>query len=121
MLSLQSMTFLGFADDIFDIRWRHKLFLPSIASIPILMVYYVNFGITHIVVPIPIRFIFGRIIDLGESIFRISLFAILIDLGPNYFLFQIGFFYYVYMGMMAIFCTNSINILAGINGVEAGQ
>jgi len=25
------------------------------------------------------------------------------------------------MGMIAIFCTNSINILAGINGVEIGQ
>ncbi|RIA94959.1 glycosyl transferase family 4-domain-containing protein [Glomus cerebriforme] len=96
MLSLQSMTFLGFADDVFDIKWRYKLLLPAIASIPLLMVYYVNFGVTHIVVPIPLRFIFGRIIDLG-------------------------FLYYVYMGMMAIFCTNSINILAGINGVEIGQ
>ncbi|CAI2177949.1 5402_t:CDS:2 [Funneliformis geosporum] len=96
MLSLQSMTFLGFADDVFDIRWRYKLLLPAIASIPILMVYYVNFGVTHIVVPIPLRFIFGRIMDLG-------------------------FLYYIYMGMIAIFCTNSINILAGINGVEIGQ
>jgi UDP-N-acetylmuramyl pentapeptide phosphotransferase/UDP-N-acetylglucosamine-1-phosphate transferase len=25
------------------------------------------------------------------------------------------------MGMLAVFCTNAINILAGINGVEAGQ
>lgn len=25
------------------------------------------------------------------------------------------------MGMLAIFCTNSINILAGINGIEVGQ
>ena len=32
-----------------------------------------------------------------------------------------GILYYVYMGMLAIFCTNAINILAGINGVEAGQ
>ena len=29
--------------------------------------------------------------------------------------------YYVYMGMLAVFCTNAINILAGINGVEVGQ
>lgn len=28
---------------------------------------------------------------------------------------------YIYMGMLAVFCTNSINILAGINGVEVGQ
>ena len=32
-----------------------------------------------------------------------------------------GIFYYVYMGMLAVFCTNAINILSGINGLEAGQ
>lgn len=32
-----------------------------------------------------------------------------------------GILYYVYMGMLAVFCTNAINILAGINGIEAGQ
>ena len=32
-----------------------------------------------------------------------------------------GLLYYVYMGMLAVFCTNAINILSGINGVEAGQ
>ncbi|CAG8494224.1 2472_t:CDS:2, partial [Acaulospora morrowiae] len=96
LLSLQSMTFLGLSDDLFDIRWRYKLMLPTIASIPLLMVYYVNFGETHIMMPIPLRFLFGRIVDLG-------------------------FLYYVYMSMMAVFCTNSINILSGINGVEIGQ
>ena len=29
--------------------------------------------------------------------------------------------YYVYMGMLAVFSTNAINIMAGINGIEAGQ
>ncbi|CAG8570070.1 4312_t:CDS:2 [Paraglomus brasilianum] len=96
LLSLQSMILLGFADDVFDIRWRYKLLLPTIASIPILINYYVGSGETHISVPIPFRFIFGQILDLGPI-------------------------YYVYMGMMAVFCTNSINILAGINGVEIGQ
>ena len=32
-----------------------------------------------------------------------------------------GFLYYVYMGMLAVFCTNAINIMAGVNGLEAGQ
>ena len=32
-----------------------------------------------------------------------------------------GILYYIYMGMMAVFCTNAINILAGVNGLEAGQ
>ena len=33
----------------------------------------------------------------------------------------VGVLYYVYMGMLAVFCTNAINIIAGINGIEAGQ
>ena len=31
---------------------------------------------------------------------------------------QLGFLYYVYMGLLAVFATNAINILAGINGLE---
>ncbi|KAF9176800.1 tunicamycin resistance protein, partial [Haplosporangium sp. Z 11] len=96
LLSIQSMVFLGFADDVLDIRWRFKMPLPAIASIPLLMVYWVNLGVTYIVVPIPLRPIFGQLIDLGAI-------------------------YYIYMAMVAIFCTHSINIMAGINGVEVGQ
>ncbi len=40
------------------------------------------------------------------------------DRRPNHLL---GFLYYVYMGMLAVFCTNAINIYAGIKGLEAGQ
>ena len=32
-----------------------------------------------------------------------------------------GVLYYLYMGMLVVFCTNAINILSGINGVEVGQ
>ncbi|KAG0052152.1 tunicamycin resistance protein [Gryganskiella cystojenkinii] len=96
LLSIQSMVFLGFADDVLDIRWRFKMPLPAIAAIPLLMVYWVNMGVTYIVVPIPLRPILGQLIDLGAL-------------------------YYVYMAMVAIFCTHSINIMAGINGVEVGQ
>ncbi|KAG0286178.1 UDP-N-acetylglucosamine--dolichyl-phosphate N-acetylglucosaminephosphotransferase [Linnemannia gamsii] len=96
LLSIQSMVFLGFADDVLDIRWRFKMPLPAIASIPLLMAYWVHLGVTYIVVPIPLRPILGQLIDLGPL-------------------------YYVYMGMVAIFCTHSINIMAGINGVEVGQ
>lgn len=34
---------------------------------------------------------------------------------------DLGLLYYIYMGMLAVFCTNAINILAGINGLEVGQ
>lgn len=90
------MLLLGFADDVLDLRWRHKLLLPTMASLPLLMVYYVTFNGTTIIIPKPFQSIFGH--DLW--------------LGP---------LYYVYMGMLAVFCTNAINILAGINGLEVGQ
>ena len=38
-----------------------------------------------------------------------------------FFCFSPGILYYVYMGMLAVFCTNAINIVAGINGIEVGQ
>ena len=79
-----------------DLRWRHKLFLPTIASLPILVVYYITTNRTEIVVPLYLRQWIGNTIELG-------------------------LLYYVYMGMLAIFCTNAINILAGINGLEVGQ
>ncbi|KAM0144370.1 hypothetical protein ACHAO1_000128 [Botrytis cinerea] len=96
VLSLQSVVILGIGDDLFDIRWRHKFFIPAIASIPILIVYFVDFGVTQIVIPIPLQ------PYLGE-------------------LFQLGPLYYIYMASIAIFCPNSINILAGINGIEVSQ
>jgi len=96
LLSICCMIFLGFADDVLDLKWRDKLLLPTMASLPLLMVYFVNIGVTTIIIPKPVRFIFGFDLDLG-------------------------IFYYVYMGMLAVFCTNAINILSGINGVEAGQ
>lgn len=90
------MIFLGFADDVLDLRWRTKLVLPTIASLPLLMVYAVTYNNTTVVVPKPLRH------WLGFSLY----------LGP---------LYYVYLSMLAVFCTNAINIVAGINGIEAGQ
>ena len=34
---------------------------------------------------------------------------------------HLGPLYYIYLIMLIIFCLNSINILAGVNGLEAGQ
>ncbi|KAK0178204.1 hypothetical protein PV328_002177 [Microctonus aethiopoides] len=96
LLSICCMLLLGFADDVLDLRWRHKILLPTIASLPLLMVYYVNFNSTLIIIPKPFRVWFGLSVDLG-------------------------LIYYIYMGMLAVFCTNAINILAGINGLEVGQ
>lgn len=96
LLSICSMLFLGFADDVLNLKWRHKIVLPALATLPLLIIYKMTCGVTFVVVPLQLRFLFGHLVDLGV-------------------------FYYCYMSMMAIFCTHSINILAGVNGVEVGQ
>ncbi|KAI8846862.1 glycosyl transferase family 4-domain-containing protein [Chytridium lagenaria] len=96
LLTLFSMLFLGFVDDVVDIRWRVKIWMPLIASMPLLMVYFVTYNGTHVVMPMPLRPFFGRIVDLG-------------------------YLYYLYMVALCIFSTNAINIIAGANGVEGVQ
>ena len=61
-----------------------------------LVVYFVDFGVTEIVVPARLQKHLGELLDLG-------------------------WLYYVYMAAVAIFCPNCINILAGINGIEVSQ
>ena len=61
-----------------------------------LVVYFVDFGVTRVVVPTPLQNYLGELLDLG-------------------------WLYYVYMAAVAIFCPNCINILAGINGIEVSQ
>lgn len=86
------MLLLGFVDDVLDLKWKHKLLWPAIAALPILLVYGVSYNVTTVVLPKPLSFS----LDLGV-------------------------FYYLYMVSLVIFCTNAINIYAGINGLEAGQ
>ena len=96
LLSICSMILLGFVDDVLDLKWRHKIFLPAIASLPILVVYSITSNQTEVALPLILRSWTEGALD-------------------------IGLIYYVYMGILAIFCTNAINILAGINGIEVGQ
>ncbi|KAG6830391.1 hypothetical protein H0H87_008278 [Tephrocybe sp. NHM501043] len=103
---------LGFLDDVFDIRWRHKLPIPIIASIPLLMVYYAERGNTHVVVPLPLRFLFGTLVNLGGSDSFSVDYSKARSSGP---------LYYLYMSLLSTFSTNSFNILAGINGSEVSQ
>ncbi|XP_027069187.1 uncharacterized protein [Coffea arabica] len=93
LASICFMILLGFVDDVLDIPWRVKLLLPSVAALPLLMAYA---GHTTIIIPKPLVQYFGENIDLG-------------------------WIYKLYMGLLAVFCTNAINIHAGINGLEVGQ
>ena len=97
LLAICCMCFLGMADDVLDLRWRDRLWLPLAASLPLLMVYAVDGGGTVIILPKLLHAL------LGASSIRL------------------GLAYYFFMSCLAIFCTNSINILAGVNGLEVGQ
>jgi len=65
LLSICCMTLLGFADDVLDLKWRYKLLWPTIASLPLLMVYRVSFDLTTVIVPAPLRFLLGYSLDIG--------------------------------------------------------
>ncbi|KEG08989.1 putative UDP-N-acetylglucosamine-dolichyl-phosphate N-acetylglucosaminephosphotransferase [Trypanosoma grayi] len=88
------MLLLGFVDDVLDLRWRHKLLLSAIGSLPLVLTYD---GSVSVAVPRPL------VPYLHTS------------------LVYLGCLYLVYLSMLCIFCTNSINILAGVNGIEVGQ
>ena len=67
LLSICCMIFLGFADDVLALKWRHKLWLPTVASLPLLMVYFVNYNLTVIIVPKPFRCLVGFDMDIGRN------------------------------------------------------
>lgn len=99
LTSIFAMLMLGFIDDCYDLRWRYKLMFPFAASVPLLSVYYYSYrDRTTILVP---QFL-AKHLNINENL-------------------NLGIFYYIYMLMFVIFCTNAINIYAGINGLEVGQ
>lgn len=130
LLSVCFMLFLGFTDDVLDWPWRYKLVLPTVASLPLLCCYA---GSTSIVVPIPLRSWLmqhgqytwlAKLLTIGDAREDAPFFLspiIAIDPQANGALLDLGVLYYIYMGMLAVFCTNAINIYAGINGLEVGQ
>ena len=80
---------LGFVDDMLDLQWRYKLIYPFFIVIPMACNYY---GPTSVVFTYPISLIIESI-DLGTILFSI------------------------YIILLGIYCTNTINIYAGINGL----
>ena len=59
----------------------------------------------------------GSLTLLGKFV---DLFAV-VDTGALGAIIELGPLFLVFMGLLAVFCTNAINILAGINGLECGQ
>uniref|UniRef100_A0A183BLH5 UDP-N-acetylglucosamine--dolichyl-phosphate N-acetylglucosaminephosphotransferase n=1 Tax=Globodera pallida TaxID=36090 RepID=A0A183BLH5_GLOPA len=119
LVSICTAVLLGFADDVklnvmnktfpkalncffpfyvLDLRWRHKLLFPALSSLPLLLLYLVSRHPTAMILPKFLHLPLGGVSYL--------------ELGP---------FYYVFILLLVVFCTNAINIIAGINGVEVGQ
>jgi UDP-N-acetylglucosamine--dolichyl-phosphate N-acetylglucosaminephosphotransferase len=111
------MLFLGFTDDVLDWPWRYKLVLPTIASLPLLCCYE---GSTSIVVPIQLRPLLWKDGE-GTLLGNLLNTVMVVDAQAHGAVIETGVWYLLYMGMLAVFCTNAINIYAGINGLEAGQ
>jgi UDP-N-acetylglucosamine--dolichyl-phosphate N-acetylglucosaminephosphotransferase len=117
LFSICFMIFLGFMDDTLDLKWRYKLILPTIASLPLLMTYS---GQTAMYVPKALAPIFmhgDKLTALGTIV---DMFAV-VDKKAFGTVIELGYWFKVFMGLQAVFCTNAINIMAGINGLECGQ
>lgn len=113
LFSVCFMIFLGFVDDTLELQWRYKLVLPTIASLPLLVAYS---GSTAMYIPEPFRWLLmsgesltslGRVIDIFATV----------DMNAEGAIVDLGYFFLLFMGMLAVFCSNAINILAGINGL----
>ena len=97
LISIVLTSFLGFADDVLNIPWRVKIFIPFFSVLPLVLNYD---GSTTICLK-------GFLSPL-KAIFHFEC----ID---------VKYFYLFYIFCLFVFCTHSINIYAGINGLEAGQ
>lgn len=93
LLSICFILLLGFIDDVLELRWSVKILLSFVGTMPLLVEYS---GPTLIIVPKPL------VAFLGNSL-------------------ALGWLYHVYLLLLVVFCTNSINIYAGINGLETSQ
>jgi UDP-N-acetylglucosamine--dolichyl-phosphate N-acetylglucosaminephosphotransferase len=108
LLTISLAAFMGFADDVLDLRWRHKLPIPFLAFLPMLMVYHASGGATGFTLPSALldAVVPARWAPVGGMI------APFVELG-------IGF--YAFLLLLAVFSTHAINIYAGVNGLEVGQ
>jgi UDP-N-acetylglucosamine--dolichyl-phosphate N-acetylglucosaminephosphotransferase len=87
-------TFIGLIDDIYETRWRIKTLTPMLGGVPLAVM---SLGRPTISTP------FG--------ILNFTLFG----------LFGLIFFYAFVVPFIVTACANAVNMLAGLNGLEAGS
>ncbi len=117
LFSICFMIFLGFMDDTLDLKWRYKLVLPTIASLPLLLSYS---GSTAMYLPKPFSSLLmsgGKLTAIGTVLNLV----VTVDTEAHGSIVELKYWFLLFMGLQSVFCTNAINILAGINGLECGQ
>lgn len=118
LLSITLILLLGFVDDVVDLKWRYKLVVPFVAALPLLVMYT---GATSIRIPQPVRWL---LVSGGEPT---ALTNLLEALGMTVYtnggggLVDMHSWYLAAIVLLVVFCTNAINIYAGVNGLEVGQ
>ena len=95
LLSVCMALLLGFGDDVLDIRWRWKMALSIVTTLPLMAAYS---GTSNLVLPTPLA-----------------------DLLHIPSVLHLGLLFRVCICFIATFCTNTINIHAGVNGLEVSQ
>ena len=51
ILSISLMTLLGFVDDVLNLRWRYKLIVPFVFTLPLIQAYVAQKQSTTIALP----------------------------------------------------------------------
>lgn len=88
------LSFIGFIDDVYETRWSIKILTPLIGGVPLAVM---QLGRTTIPTPMGI-FDFGRLGLLG-----------------------LIFFHFIIIPFIVTASANVVNMLAGLNGLEAGS
>jgi len=134
--SMSCMSILGILDDLLDLPWRFKITVPLIPYIIAVLHYE---GPTAIMIPhqlraklkefmtsylhcdpigefpiqkISMNFYENKVLKLPMICLRFYNHSTAVDFG---------WLFYLYGSLVYTFCVNSINIYAGINGLEVGQ
>lgn len=131
--SITMAVLLGLMDDLVDLKWREKLVVGAVMALPLIGSYS---GQTSVILPRQLRFLVavqdGSSSGVGESggggeMAKLTWFGELldnvveVDRAAGGSLINLGNWYLVFIWAVVVFCTNAINIYAGINGIEAGQ
>lgn len=116
LLAICFTMLLGLADDVMDLKWSQKLVIGVIASIPLCASYD---GPTAILIPNQLRFFLVNQQSKQRTIIAdlLELFNVHVPVEASGGLVDLGWVYLLYMLLLAVFCTNAVNIYAGINGL----